>query len=84
MDKIIVEQSKAHWSDLDIEGNKIWDCKCSRCRKSPLNFVAGYEDWWMNELPKYCPNCGFEMITDIEENKWIDAFIDKWNKIPNN
>ena len=79
--KYIVEKSKGYWLDLDIEGYNIYNCKCSKCSKSPLNFVGGYEVWWMLELPKYCPNCGSEMETDIETNKKIDAFIDKWNSI---
>lgn len=79
--KDMVQKSKGYWINLDIEGYKIYNCKCSKCRKSPLNFIGGYEDWWMLKLPKYCPNCGSEMETDIEENKNIDAFIDEWNSI---
>ena len=77
----IIKQSKGHWLNLDIVGYEIYDCKCGMCSKSPLNFVGGSENWWMLELPKYCPNCGSEMETDIETNKKIDAFIDKWNSI---
>lgn len=79
--KYIVQKSKGYWINLDIEGYNIYNCKCSKCNKSPLNFVGGSENWWMFELPKYCPNCGSEMETDIEENKKIDAFIDEWNSI---
>lgn len=79
--KIVVRQSKSYWINLDIEGYNIYNCKCSKCSKSPLNFVGGSENWWMIKLPKYCPNCGSEMETDIETNKKIDAFIDKWNNV---
>lgn len=79
--KIVVRQSKSYWINLDIDRYNIYDCKCSKCSKSPLNFVGGSENWWMLELPKYCPNCGSEMETDIETNKKIDAFIDKWNNV---
>lgn len=79
--KMIAKQSKSYWINLDIDRYNIYDCKCSKCSKSPLSFVGGYEDWWMLELPKYCPNCGSEMETDIETNKKIDAFIDKWNNV---
>ena len=79
--KYIVQKSKSYWINLDIDRYNIYDCKCSKCGKSPLNFVGGSENWWMLELPKYCPNCGSEMETDIETNKKIDAFIDKWNNV---
>ena len=65
----IEKQSKGYWIGLDIEGYKIWDCKCSKCFKSPLNFVGGSENWWIVKLPKHCPNCGTEMETDIEKNE---------------
>lgn len=77
----VVEQSKSYWIKLDGDRYNIYDCKCSKCSKSPLNFIGGSENWWILELPKYCPNCGSKMETDIKENKKIDAFIDKWNSI---
>lgn len=79
--KEIVKQFKGYWVNLDIERYRMWNCKCSKCFKSPLNFVGGSENWWLVKLPKYCPNCGSEMEIDIEENKKIDAFINKWNSV---
>lgn len=76
-----INSNKGYWIDLDIEGRKIYGCRCSKCQKNPIYFISGYEDWWMHQLPKYCPNCGYEMETNIEENKWIDAFTNKWNSI---
>ena len=76
----IIKQSKGYWIGLDIEGYKIYDCKCSKCSKNPLDLVYGSENWWMIELPKYCPNCGSEMETDIENNKIVDEIINNWDK----
>lgn len=78
-------EEKGYWIDLDVDGmHKINNCRCSKCNKSPIYFISGYEDWWMNQLPEYCPNCGSEMETNILDSIKYSDFINEWNRIPNN
>ena len=35
---------------------------CSECGKYANNFVGGTDEWWDNDKPNYCPNCGAKMI----------------------
>ena len=55
------ERPTRHWTIEDTEGNRIWKCRCSECKNSPLNCVGGIGDWWLFELPNFCPNCGADM-----------------------
>lgn len=58
-----LEQKTAHWILTDVEGGRVWHCKCSKCGKDPQTYVGGSENWWLikNNLPKYCPHCGAGM-----------------------
>lgn len=57
------EPRKGHWILTDVEGNKVWHCRCSECGKDPQDYIGGSEDWWLirNNLPKFCPNCSADM-----------------------
>ena len=57
----VVERKKGKWIIDDKEYNKIWHCHCSKCKKDPQDYVGGSENWWLVQLPNYCPNCGLEM-----------------------
>lgn len=48
------------WILTDVEGDRIWHCKCSECGKDPQDYIYGSEDWWLTygNLPKFCPTCG--------------------------
>ena len=48
------------WILTDVEGDRIWHCKCSECGKDPQDYIYGLEDWWLTygNLPKFCPTCG--------------------------
>jgi hypothetical protein len=55
------ERKKGKWVDIKKDGNRIYRCRCSECGKNPIEYTYGYEDWWFEELPKFCPDCGTEM-----------------------
>lgn len=54
------EPKTGHWILTDVEGDRIWHCKCSECGKDPQDYIYGSEDWWLTygNLPKFCPTCG--------------------------
>lgn len=56
------ERKKGKWiiTDRDII-NRVWHCNCSECGEDPQRFISGTEDWWINKLPNFCPNCGADM-----------------------
>jgi hypothetical protein len=54
-------RKKGKWVDIKKDGNRIYRCRCSECGKNPIEYTYGYEDWWFEELPKFCPDCGTEM-----------------------
>lgn len=55
------EQKTGKWIITDTYNNQIWRCNCSACGKDPQYFISGTEDWWINKLPNFCPNCGADM-----------------------
>ena len=62
--KAVTPQQKiGHWILTDVEGNRVWHCRCSECDKDPQDYIDGSEDWWLikNNLPKACPTCGVKM-----------------------
>lgn len=56
-------QKMGRWILTDVEGNRVWHCDCSECKKDPQDYIGGSENWWLikNKLPKYCPNCGVKI-----------------------
>lgn len=60
IDGIETNRKTGHWILTDVEGNRIWGCKCSECGKDPQDYIYGSEDWWLTygNLPKFCPTCG--------------------------
>jgi hypothetical protein len=54
-------RKKGKWVDIKKDGNRIYRCRCSECGKNPIEYTYGYEDWWFEELPKFCPDCGIKM-----------------------
>ena len=52
------------WILTEVEGYRIWRCKCSECGKDPQDYIYGLEDWWLtySNLPKFCPTCGAKMV----------------------
>lgn len=63
--EIVVERKKGKWIIDDEEEGRIWHCHCPECKKDPQDYIAGTENWWLIQLPNYCPNCGLEM--EVEE-----------------
>ena len=63
------EPKTGHWDLTDVEGNKVWHCRCSECGKDPQDYISGSEDWWLikNKLPKFCPSCGSDNREVVEE-----------------
>lgn len=59
----LVERKKGKWIITD-EDRHIWHCKCPECGRDPQYFISGSEDWWMNDLPNFCPYCGADMRDD--------------------
>jgi hypothetical protein len=55
------KQKTGKWVDIKKDGNRIYRCRCSECGKNPIEYTYGYEDWWFEELPKFCPDCGTKM-----------------------
>lgn len=55
------DHKKGYWMVDDVEPGRIYKCHCSNCKKDPLEYIAGTENWWLSSLPKYCPNCATEM-----------------------
>ena len=45
----------------DIEYGRIYHCVCSVCNKDVDDYISGSENWWLNSLPNFCPNCGADM-----------------------
>lgn len=58
---VTLTRKKGKWIIDDKEYNRIWHCHCSECKKEPQDYVGGSENWWLVQLPNYCPNCGLEM-----------------------
>jgi hypothetical protein len=68
-------RKKGKWVDIKKDGNRIYRCRCSECGKDPIEYTYGYEDWWFEELPKFCPDCGTKMenlqkLEDAGELRW--------------
>jgi hypothetical protein len=57
-------RKKGKWVDIKKDGNRIYRCRCSECGKNPIEYTYGYEDWWFEELPKFCPDCGAKMESE--------------------
>lgn len=59
-----IETNRKHLGNWLIkeEYGRIYECRCSICNKDPLDYIYGTEDWWLGQLPNYCPNCGERMI----------------------
>lgn len=78
MPPVTPQQKTGYWILTDVEGNRVWHCNCSECGKDPQDYIGGSENWWLikNKLPKYCPNCGAKMESDIHCN-YTDAEIAK-------
>ncbi len=56
-----LKKEKGNWIVTDVYNNQIWHCNCSTCGKDLQYFISGTEDWWINTLPNFCPNCGAKM-----------------------
>lgn len=57
---------EGHWIIDNKDKYRIWQCRCSNCKKDPQVFIGGTEDWWVTRLPAFCPNCGSKMTEDSE------------------
>lgn len=57
-------RKKGKWVDIWKDGNRIYGCRCSECGKDPIDYTYGYEEWWFEELPKFCSNCGSFMMEE--------------------
>ena len=60
-----VYKSSGKWIiDEKDELGRIWNCHCSECGKDPQYYISGTENWWVDELPKFCPNCGSRNVVE--------------------
>lgn len=57
------------WVIDDNEYGRIWRCHCSICKKDPLDYIGGTENWWLDCLPDYCPTCGSYNQNIIENER---------------
>jgi hypothetical protein len=55
------KRKKGKWIITDTYNNRVWHCNCPECGEDPQHFISGTEDWWINKLPNFCPNCGADM-----------------------
>lgn len=47
--------------EIDSEYGRIYHLFCSECKKDVEDYISGSENWWLNSVPKFCPNCGADM-----------------------
>ena len=59
-----LSENKGEWIIDDMDSGiltRIWACHCSICGKDPQTDISGTENWWLDKLPNFCPNCGADM-----------------------
>lgn len=52
---------KGKWIDISGALDRGEMLLCSYCHQRADYFIGGSEDWWADDRPKYCPNCGAKM-----------------------
>ena len=51
---------------IDSEYGYIFHCVCSKCNTDVMKYISGSENWWLNSVPYFCPNCGADMRKEGE------------------
>ena len=46
---------------IDSEYGYIFHCVCLKCNTDVMKYISGSENWWLNSVPNFCPNCGADM-----------------------
>lgn len=77
------DKSTGKWIIDEKEGDKIWYCHCSECNTDPQDYVGGTENWWLIELPKFCPHCGSrnEEVVEMGMLGKIRKEVHYWNSV---
>ena len=52
-----IDRPHGEWK-LDCEWGCFFHCVCSKCNADVMKYISGSENWWLNSLPNFCPNCG--------------------------
>ena len=52
---------KGRWIDISGAFARGEMLLCSYCHQRADYFIGGSEDWWDDDRPNYCPNCGAKM-----------------------
>lgn len=60
--KVVYEDKRQHgeWEIHSAHG-RIYHLFCSECKKDAEDYISGSENWWINSVPNFCPNCGADM-----------------------
>ena len=61
----IDERPHGEWK-IDSEYGYIFHCVCSKCNTDVMKYISGSENWWLNSVPYFCPNCGADMRKEGE------------------
>ena len=54
------ERPHGMWK-IDSEYGYIFHCICLKCNTDVMKYISGSENWWLNSVPNFCPNCGYDM-----------------------
>ena len=64
MEKGLEEQRTHGEWEIHSENGRIYHLFCSECKKDAEDYISGSENWWMNSIPNFCPNCGAPMTEE--------------------
>ena len=60
VDELEKDRPHGEWK-IDSEYGYIFHCVCSKCNTDVMKYISGSENWWLNSVPYFCPNCGADM-----------------------
>lgn len=55
-----LKKPHGEWEIHSVYG-RIYHLFCSECKKDAEDYISGSENWWLNSVPNFCPNCGADM-----------------------
>ena len=63
--QFLEKRPRGEWK-IDSEYWYIFHCVCSKCNTDVMKYISGSENWWLNSVPHFCPNCGADMRKEGE------------------